>query len=400
MRKITQLKIKRGSTIVRTLLFSIGIMLSFNILAKGKEPKEDLATAVNKNTADIATNASDIGTNAADIGTNAADIGTNATNISTNATNIGTHATNMSANASAINTNASSILTNVGAIGTNATNIGTNTSDIDTNADAIVTNAGAIGTNAGAIATNATNIDINTIVIDENTIASDTNAADIAALGSGAIGSDPGDMQYWDGSVWVQIPAPVVDDDRSIPTLILCPEGVPRWSSTGCDDSYAIGDIGPGGGIVFYITDYGFHGLEVAPAGPNDFRVWREWGCEGTAIYGADGSDIGTGEQNTIDILNGCSVNDIAADIANSFVSSNGTYDWYLPSKDELNVLYTNRVEAGYTSTSKLWSSTEDNAQNAWYQDFFDGGQHNLMKSGWTVDGNTWGVVLRPIRTF
>ena len=48
--------------------------------------------------------------------------------------------------------------------------------------------------------------------------------------------------------------------------------------------TYAIGDIGPSGvGIVFYVTDNGLHGLEVAPVDQNNGNkiVWsNEWNQE------------------------------------------------------------------------------------------------------------------------
>ena len=63
-------------------------------------------------------------------------------------------------------------------------------------------------------------------------------------------------------------------------------------------------------------------------------------GCFGTNISGADGTAIGTGAQNTIDIVNAnCSPymsgNSIAANICDT-LTLGGYSDWFLPSKDEL----------------------------------------------------------------
>ena len=52
-----------------------------------------------------------------------------------------------------------------------------------------------------------------------------------------------------------------------------------------------------------------------------------------------------------------------------------GYSDWYLPSKDELNKLYINRVAIGGFANNAYWSSTENDNFNAWLQDFFNGGQ-------------------------
>ena len=77
---------------------------------------------------------------------------------------------------------------------------------------------------------------------------------------------------------------------------------------------YIVGDEGPAGGLVFYKAptrqSWGQY-LEVAI-----IDVTGAFGCEGTEISGADGTAIGTGRQNTIDILAGCKTKGIAARIA------------------------------------------------------------------------------------
>jgi hypothetical protein len=53
------------------------------------------------------------------------------------------------------------------------------------------------------------------------------------------------------------------------------------WGTLSLVHIYAIGDTGPAGGIVFYITDDGLHGLEAAPA---DQSSGAEWGCIATLM--------------------------------------------------------------------------------------------------------------------
>jgi hypothetical protein len=131
---------------------------------------------------------------------------------------------------------------------------------------------------------------------------------------------------------------------------------------------YAIGDTGPAGGIVFYITDLGIHGLEAAPT---DQSTGAAWGCrDDGVITGADGTSIGTGAQNTADILAGCSETGIAAFVADEVIINNYG-DWYLPSSGELASMY-NAIGQGSSSLGNVgnfshdayWSSTENGNTN------------------------------------
>ncbi|MCP4993527.1 MAG: hypothetical protein GY934_07055, partial [Gammaproteobacteria bacterium] len=136
--------------------------------------------------------------------------------------------------------------------------------------------------------------------------------------------------------------------------------------------AYAIGDDGPAGGRVFYVTDGGRHGLEVSPA---DQSGSAPWGCRGISIPGADGTAVGTGAQNTVAILAGyagCAHSGTAAAIADAYVL-NGYYHWFLPSKDELNELYKQKDVVGGFADELYWSSSNyssDAANFAWIQLF------------------------------
>ncbi len=158
--------------------------------------------------------------------------------------------------------------------------------------------------------------------------------------------------------------------------------------------AYAIGDTGPAGGIVFYITDGGLHGLEAAPA---DLGAGAVWGCTGVAIVGADGTAVGTGAQNTIDILAGCSETGTAASIVDAYTLE-GYDDWFLPSKDELDLLYTQKdVVGGFVTAfgGAYWSSTENGSDSnrAWFQYFQSGVQGNYS--------GKWGeIYVRAVRSF
>jgi hypothetical protein len=128
------------------------------------------------------------------------------------------------------------------------------------------------------------------------------------------------------------------------------------------------------GGIVFYIDETGEHGLVAALEDLGQFQ----WGCYGTGISGADGTTIGTGYQNTLDIVTGCPDTNTAAFNALN-ASTEGYTDWYLPSKDELVEMY-NTIGNGATEgniggfeNNLYWSSSEYNNTNAWIDSFNNG---------------------------
>jgi len=135
---------------------------------------------------------------------------------------------------------------------------------------------------------------------------------------------------------------------------------------------------------VFYLS--GGHGLISMTS---DTSASAQWGCYGSTISGADSTTDGA--QNTIDIVNGCAEASRAARLC-SDLSSGGYTDWYLPAKDQLNTLYTQRAVVGGFTTSNYWSSTENSSNSAWSQYFNLGNQSNNYKNN--------GFYVRCIRSF
>lgn len=123
------------------------------------------------------------------------------------------------------------------------------------------------------------------------------------------------------------------------------------------------------GGIVFYVDSSGKHGLIAAPTDQGQ----AAWGCQTVKISGAEGIAIGTGAQNTIDIVNGCTSIQTAARLCSDLVL-NGYDDWFLPSKDELYQLFLKKDIVGNFANDVVapyWTSTEYEVHDgAWRQVF------------------------------
>lgn len=106
--------------------------------------------------------------------------------------------------------------------------------------------------------------------------------------------------------------------------------------------SLKIGDIGPGGGIVFYIE--GKRYLECS-----DLLGEATWEC--------------------------------AKELCKNY-RGGGYSDWYLPTKEELNYIYQNLRKTGKIGGDTwYWSSSSNLNNTAWYQRFSDGYQGSYSKN-------------------
>ena len=118
-------------------------------------------------------------------------------------------------------------------------------------------------------------------------------------------------------------------------------------------------------------------------------------------VSGADGQAIGTGYQNTMDILSqGCVTENGGITAAQAALDAeiNGYSDWYLPSKDELVEMYNtignggSEGNIGGFSSSSYWSSSESSGNGAWRVHFIYG------NAGGNYKDNSFRV--RVIRAF
>ena len=159
-------------------------------------------------------------------------------------------------------------------------------------------------------------------------------------------------------------------------------------SFTASTSNYKIGDAGHGGGIVFYVSKEGFrvydgkggeevcHYLEMSK---NTLGV-SKWFPEGSYI-GATQEGLGYGKSNTYKILNsktskGLTEENCAAYRCSKYsTSSTKAGEWWLPSQDELDLVYQSQKERVLASCTEKWhwSSSESSYMYAWLKYFGDG---------------------------
>ena len=166
--------------------------------------------------------------------------------------------------------------------------------------------------------------------------------------------------------------------------------------------SGSIGDAYQGGKVAYILQsgDPGYvagevHGLIAATSDQSTGIIWNNDGTKATR--GATGIVIGTGLANTNAIINkqGEPATSYAAGLARAYTGG-GYTDWYLPSKEELNKLYINRVAIGGFANAWYWNSTEYNLSVftfGWCQNFNNGNQD-------AFNDVTWAVNVRAIRAF
>jgi len=121
------------------------------------------------------------------------------------------------------------------------------------------------------------------------------------------------------------------------------------------------------GGIVAWIFQPGEMGYIPGEthgiiASPKDLPILGLWGCKGTSIVGAEENAIGSGKQNTTEIINACSDKNSGAELCTNLQIS-GYDDWFLPSKQELSAL--GKIMKGLTLPALYWSSTQINENTA-----------------------------------
>jgi len=227
------------------------------------------------------------------------------------------------------------------------------------------------------------------------------------------------------------------------------------WARDSAAQVYNVGDIGPGGGLVFYIDSTSGLRYEMAPknwGAGSAIDPTEEWTTDALSCYASASTTaaldcqtnnlypettsgaqtasataseaIGMGSANTDAIIarmaaGSVSSSDYAAGLASAYAGVDGlTTGWFLPSKDELNAMcyYSRNLSASPDPTvscygslgttqdgtfaastygfdsQKYWSSSQGSTTGAWGQWFSNGDQSNGSKGS--------SLRVRPVRAF
>ena len=154
-------------------------------------------------------------------------------------------------------------------------------------------------------------------------------------------GTTKGQMMFWDGEAWVKLDPPLSGVDANLSIR----DGQLAWTSVEVAPKYEIGLNNDLGGYVFYVAPDGLRGLVAA-----------------------------TKDQSTSDVTWNNAFSLVNNSANHNAVGANFT-DWRLPTKDELNMMYTKKDAIGGFASNYYWSSTAYADGYAWIQNFNDGYQ-------------------------
>jgi hypothetical protein len=134
-----------------------------------------------------------------------------------------------------------------------------------------------------------------------------------------------------------------------------------------------------GGGIIFYMDVTGQHGL-IADIYDTNYKMLK-WGDSYFLNTGATGTAVGTGAANTKKIIAVQGTKYIYAALVCANYRGGGYADWFLPSKDELYLLYKQKMAGvvknftwgAYWSSSEFYVATNPQKQAyAWSKTFYN----------------------------
>jgi len=154
----------------------------------------------------------------------------------------------------------------------------------------------------------------------------------------------------------------------------------------------AVGDTGPGGGLVFYVDSAGQTAYEMAPktwsGGSQDPKEkWCDVANPQVSTYAA----FGMGAANTAAMTAVCASG--AANSAQAYTGG-GFTDWFLPSKAEIQVMGPSSKTSSFSLVNRVeyFSSSRMDNYEAWVYD--------TQLVDVTTDDPTLALYVRPIRMF
>jgi hypothetical protein len=162
---------------------------------------------------------------------------------------------------------------------------------------------------------------------------------------------------------------------------------------------YKIGDTGPAGGIVFYDKFSSAGGWQYLEAAPQETEQELAWGR--FANFDGTATAIGAGKRNT-ELIVQAEKNLVTAARFCADLEYGGYDDWFLPSRDELDLIYRNLKAKGLGGFSGdiYWSSSYSGGWDSgpWRQGFGDG--IRKFDSVWTGSGGSNAYRVRAARAF
>jgi hypothetical protein len=184
----------------------------------------------------------------------------------------------------------------------------------------------------------------------------------------------------------------------------------PRNSTNVSNVSYNVGDTGPGGGKIIFVSQTGFaetgtacspncRYLEVAPNNwfsvGDPTRPWAQSAYTSTSIMLSQ--SFGFGYSNTMAIINQGNSDPAlsAAALAASYAPTVGgvvVNDWFLPSEGEQAYIVSNRAALGLNVGGGSWNSSSVNALNGRF--------YNYVSFGFAGAPKATFYYVRPVRVF
>ncbi|MBA4167770.1 MAG: DUF1566 domain-containing protein [Chitinophagaceae bacterium] len=168
------------------------------------------------------------------------------------------------------------------------------------------------------------------------------------------------------------------------------------YGNTFIFSALVVGEVFQGGVLAYLLkpSDSGYvatvpHGLVAAPDDLGRFQ-WSNYVYTQT---GASATALGTGNANTATIVTSLGTTTSYAARYCAELVLGGHDDWYLPSRDELMLLYDARnAIRNFSSSDYYWTSSDQGGSTAWIQSFITGVSSSYDKAG--------NFKVRAIRTF